>query len=142
MTEGSKMMEYRVNAPITTDQFIALLEASTLAERRPVHDRDCMEGMINNSNLTVSAWFQDQLVGIARCMTDFHYACYLSDIAVSRQHQKKGIGKRLIAVSRQQLGPHCKLVLIAAPAAEAFYRHIGFSHIPRCWMMAADDDLI
>lgn len=75
-------IEYKINAPITADQFIDLLARSTLGERRPIHDIECMEGMIANSNLTVSAWERDSLIGIARSMTDFHYACYLSDLAV------------------------------------------------------------
>ena len=38
-------IEYKVNAPITSDQFIELLCESTLGERRPIDDRDCIEGM-------------------------------------------------------------------------------------------------
>ena len=49
-------IEYKINEKITTDDFIELLKNSTLGERRPVNDRSCMEGMISNSNLTVSAW--------------------------------------------------------------------------------------
>ncbi|HEY7883547.1 MAG TPA: GNAT family N-acetyltransferase, partial [Cellvibrionaceae bacterium] len=115
-------IEYKINQSITTDEFIALLNASTLGERRPVDDRECMEGMILNSNLTVSAWHKGQLVGIARSVTDFHYACYLSDLAVSAEHQKSGIGKRLQVLTQEQLGPKCKLILIAAPAANQYYQ--------------------
>ena len=68
-----------------------------------------MEGMISNSNLTVSAWDSEKLVGISRCMTDFHYACYLSDLAVSEQYQKMGIGKQLQILTQKQLGPRCRL---------------------------------
>ena len=75
-------IDYKINEPVSTDQFIGLLESSSLGKRRPIQDRECMEGMITNSNLIVSAWDSDQLVGIARSMTDFHYACYLSDLAV------------------------------------------------------------
>ena len=74
-------IEYKVNAPVTSDQFIELLSESTLGERRPIDDRDCMEGMVKNSNLMVTAWNDGKLIGIARSMTDFHYACYLSDLA-------------------------------------------------------------
>lgn len=88
-------IEYKINEPITTEQFMALLKASTLGERRPVEDRECMEGMISNSNLIVSAWHNGEFVGIARSVTDFHYACYLSDLAVNKEHQQSGIGKQL-----------------------------------------------
>lgn len=131
-------IEYKINHPITTDQFISLLADSTLGERRPIQDRDCMAGMISNSNLTVSAWDSEKLVGISRCMTDFHYACYLSDLAVSEKYQKLGIGKRLQILTQDQLGPRCKLILIAAPAANSYYEHIGFSNNPRCWVLERD----
>lgn len=129
------MIEYKVNAPVSPDQFIALLDASTLGERRPMDDRSCMEGMVANSNLMVSAWDGDTLVGIARSMTDFHYACYLSDLAVHRDYQKSGIGRKLQALTLQQLGPRCKLILIAAPAAQNYYAPLGYQRNERCWVL-------
>src|SRR5690554_3506424 len=134
-------IEYKINEPVTTDQFIELLVNSTLGERRPIDDRHCMEGMISNSNLTVSAWFGSKLIGIARSMTDFHYACYLSDLAVSKNHQKSGIGKQLQILTQEQLGPKCKLILIAAPSANQYYEHIGFNHNPRCWVLERDSSI-
>ena len=128
-------IEYKVNSPLTTDQFIHLLHESTLGERRPVEDRECMEGMIKNSNLVVTAWDSEKLVGIARSMTDFHYACYLSDLAVDKNYHKQGIGKELQNITQKQLGPKCKLILIAAPAANSYYEHIGFTNNQRCWVL-------
>jgi GNAT superfamily N-acetyltransferase len=126
---------YKHNTNITADQFIDLLNNSTLGERRPVADRECMEGMINNSNLMLSAWLGDQLVGIARSLTDFHYTCYLSDLAVSKDVQKRGIGKELQRLTQEQLGPHCKLILLAAPLANEYYAPLGYQHNPRCWIL-------
>ena len=134
-------IEYKINEKISTDQFIELLKNSTLGERRPIADRDCMEGMISNGNLTVSAWDGDKLVGISRCVTDFHYACYLSDLAVSKTHQKRGIGKELQRLTQSQLGPKCKLILIAAPAANKYYEYIGFANNERCWVLERDSTI-
>ena len=134
-------IEYKINEPITTDQFIDLLANSTLGERRPVDDRQCMEGMISNSNLTVSAWHNGSLVGMARSVTDFHYACYLSDLAVSKEHQKSGIGKQLQVITQEQLGSKCKLILIAAPSANSYYEHIGFTNNPRCWVLNRESSI-
>ena len=75
------------------------------------------------------------MIGIARSITDFHYACYLSDLAVSKSYQKKGIGKQLQIMTQEQLGPKCKIILIAAPAANEYYEHLGFTNNPRCWML-------
>ena len=134
-------IEYKINAPVSTDQFISLLRASTLGERRPIDDRECMEGMVKNSNLMVTAWHGEELIGIARSMTDFHYACYLSDLAVHMKYQRNGIGKKLQVKTQQQLGPNCKLILVAAPAANSYYEHIGFTNNQRCWVLERDKSI-
>jgi len=128
-------IEYEINVSVSTDQFIDLLRESTLGERRPIEDRECMDGMVKNSNLQVTAWDGVKLIGIARSMTDFHYACYLSDLAVDKKYQKGGIGKELQTITQEQLGPKCKLILIAAPAANSYYEHIGFTSNQRCWVL-------
>ena len=132
---------YKINSDVSVDQFIGLLTASTLAKRRPVDDRECIEGMIKNSNLIVTAWDDEKLVGIARSMTDFHYACYLSDLAVDKNYQKNRIGKQLQIITQKQLGPKCKLILIAAPASNTYYEHIGFTNNNRCWILNREQNI-
>lgn len=134
-------IEYKINSPVSVDQFISLLRESSLGARRPVADRECMEGMVNNSNLIVTAWHGEKLIGIARSVTDFHYACYLSDLAVNKEYQKEGVGKKLQSLTQEQLGQRCKLILIAAPAANSYYEHIGFKNNERCWMLGRDQKI-
>lgn len=126
---------YKANTAISPDQFLALLKTSTLGERRPIENTKCITGMIENSNLVISAWADNKLIGIARSVTDFHYACYLSDLAVDMAYQKKGIGKKLQILTQAQLGEECKLILIAAPAANEYYAQIGFENNERCWVL-------
>jgi len=132
---------YKINEPVNADQYIELLVKSTLGKRRPIDDRECIKGMLNNSNLTVSAWDGDTLVGFARSMTDFHYACYLSDLAVNKDYQKLGIGKKLQIITQDNLGPKCKLILVAAPEANSYYEHIGFTNNPRSWILGRDQQI-
>jgi len=132
---------YKVNTPISTEQFLSVLRESSLAERRPVDDAACIEGMINNSNLVITAWDGETPVAIARSMTDFHYACYLSDLAVHEKYQNKGIGKKLLSITQQQLGPKCKLILVSAPDANSYYEHIGFTNNERCWILNRDESI-
>lgn len=42
------------------------------------------------------------------------------------------------SVTQQQLGPRCKLILVAAPAANDYYPQRGFTHNPRCWILERD----
>lgn len=134
------MIRYTHEAKLTPEAFIDLLKRSTLAERRPVDDRECISAMLEHGNLLVTAWNdRDELVGIARSVTDFNYCCYLSDLAVDASCQRQGIGRDLIRHTLAHLGPHCKLVLLAAPKAVDYYPHLGFRQHPSVWLVDAAD---
>lgn len=77
--------------------------------------------MYTHANLVVSAWENDQLIGVARSLTDFCYCCYLSDLAVHKTYQNQGIGRELIELTRREIGPESMLLLIAAPSAVDYY---------------------
>lgn len=126
-------IRFEINADINADQFIDILKRSTLGERRPIEDRACIEGMVRNANLTVTAWEGEKLVGIARSVTDFHYACYLSDLAVDVEYQHAGLGRELVSRTQGELGPRCKIRLVSAPAAAGYYPKLGFVQNAQCW---------
>ncbi|MBD1390155.1 GNAT family N-acetyltransferase [Neiella sp. HB171785] len=128
-------LKYRINAPVSVGQFLHVLHQSGLSNRRPVNDLHAINGMLRNSNLVVTAWDQNELVGIARSMTDFHYACYLSDLAVSQDYQGQSVGFNLQVLTQQQLGEHCKLVLLSAPDANDYYPKLGYQPHDKCWVL-------
>jgi len=74
-----------------------------------------------------------RLIGIARALTDFSFCCYLSDLAVDVEYQKQGIGRTLIDHVREASGEETQLILLSAPAAHAYYPHIGFEKIDNGW---------
>lgn len=135
------MIDYRVGVAISPDQFVGILRRSSLAERRPIDDPDCIDGMLRHADLVVTAWQDDLLVGIARSVTDFNYCCYLSDLAVDKDVQHAGIGRELIRKTREQLGPRCTLILLAAPAAADYYPRVGFTRHKSAWVLSPDDPL-
>ncbi|HLF91843.1 MAG TPA: GNAT family N-acetyltransferase [Planctomycetota bacterium] len=130
------MITYRLGNDLDLDQAIDLYRVSTLGERRPVDDRDRMAAMLRNANLVVTAWDGDLLVGLSRALTDFSFVTYLSDLGVRASHQKQGIGKELMRHTQAAGGPKTKRILLAAPAAEAYYPHVGFTRHPQCWMLS------
>ncbi len=136
----SRPISYKIGNDLDLDEVIDLYHASTLGERRPVDDRACMTQMIAEANLVVTAWEGETLVGIARTLTDFCYVAYLADLAVRQSHQRQGIGIELIRQTRAALGPKATIVLLAAPAAEAYYPRIGFSHHPQAWILRPGQD--
>ena len=132
---------YKVNFDSELDQVIQLYHDSTLGDRRPVDDRECMFRMMQEANLIVTAWDNDLLVGISRNLTDFCYIAYLADLAVHESYQKIGIGKELIRRTQAELGTKCRLILLSAPKAAAYYPHIGFSRHPEAWMLAPGEQV-
>jgi GNAT superfamily N-acetyltransferase len=134
-------IEYRLSNALDVDQVIDLYKASTLGARRPVEDRPRFAAMLKNANLVITAWDGEFLVGISRSITDFSYFTYLSDLAVRASHQKQGIGKELIRQTQLHSGPQTTVLLLAAPAAEKYYPHIGFTHHPQAWLLNPEDRL-
>jgi GNAT superfamily N-acetyltransferase len=122
------------------DEVIALYRDSTLGERRPIDDRERWRSVLANSNLVITARDGDLLVGISRCLTDFAYATYLSDLAVRLSHQRQGIGKELIRITQRECHP-ATVILLSAPKAVEYYPHIGMKPHPSCWTLSASESL-
>ena len=117
-------------------EFRDILLRSQLSERRPIDDINCLTGMIEHSDLIVTAWHSRSLVGIARSVTDFHYCCYLSDLAVDVAYQRQGIGRQLIQITQDALGSRCRIILLSAPAATNYYPRLGFERHDQAWVLA------
>ncbi len=101
--------------------------------QRPTEDLDRLARMIQHADLLAGAWVDDVLVGVARGVSDFSYCCYLSDLAVDRAYQRRGIGKALIEHIRKQLGDEVMILLVAAPEAKDYYKPLGFEWVERAW---------
>ena len=128
-------LQYKSGSDLNLDAVIALYTDSTLGERRPVYDRPRMARMLKEANLIITAWDGEYLVGIARSLTDWVYVTYLSDLAVRKAYQRQGIGRELIRRTKEACDPKAMLLLLAAPAAEKYYPHIGFEHHPQAWII-------
>ena len=128
------MIEYKIENGLTAEEFIDVLKASTLAERRPVNEQERIEQMLQHADLIITARENNKLVGVARSVTDFVYCCYLSDLAVDKSYQKSGIGKELIRQTKLAT-PKAKLILLSAPAAINYYPHIGMKPFNYCFVI-------
>lgn len=127
-------------ARLDVDEVLALLHASGLAARRPVHDRELIGAMLRNAGLTIACRAGSRLIGLARSISDFSYVTYLSDIAVAKQHQGEGIGRALI-LATQQAAPTAKIVLLSAPAATSYYPRLGFVRHDSAWVLPPGEPL-
>jgi GNAT superfamily N-acetyltransferase len=134
------VITYRTGNDLDLDIVIELYRSCSLGARRPVDERARMAAMLAHANLVVTAWDGDLAVGIARSLSDFAYATYLSDLAVRESYQRRGIGRELI-LRTQQAGGQARIVLLAAPAAVDYYPRIGLERHDSCWMLGPADVL-
>lgn len=115
-------IRYGIEDDLDPAEFVDILERSGLAARRPVDEPERIRAMVENANLTVCA--RDDrgvLVGVSHAVTDFAFCCYLSDIAVDRALQGRGIGGELIRRTHEAAGGEpVTLLLLSAPAAMAY----------------------
>jgi len=124
---SEKEIKYQIGIIPDSAQIIAVYNSSGIT--RPTHDAERIQKMYLNSNLVISAWIEEELIGISRALTDFCYACYLSDLAVKKEFQALGVGKKLIQLTQNQIGEQTALLLLAAPSAMTYYPKIGFEKI-------------
>lgn len=118
---------YRSDITPAIDVIIAVYDSSGI--NRPTYDKERIAKMYANSNLVVTAWDENLLVGISRSLTDFCFCCYLSDLAVRKEYQKLGIGKKLISITKEKIGEQCMLLLLSAPTAMEYYPKVGFEKV-------------
>lgn len=130
--------EYELEHDLSVNDFVDVLRRSTLGERRPIEDRERIQGMLKQADVIVTARVEGRLVGVSRAITDFHFCTYLSDLAVDVAFQRRGIGQELVRRTHETAGVETTLILLAAPAARAYYPHIGFEPHDSCWILSKE----
>jgi GNAT superfamily N-acetyltransferase len=111
----------------------ALYAASPL--RRPIHDSDRIRRMFEGSNVVISAYAGERLVGLLRGWTDFVYDGYVCDLAIHPAYQNAGVGRRLLELA-QGLGEGIRWVLLASPIARDYYAHLGWEKVDNGWSLS------
>ena len=93
---------YALEPNLDPEAFIDVLVRSSLAERRPVDEPEMIRSMLEHADVIVTARVAGLLVGISRAITDFSYCTYLSDLAVDRAFQRRGIGRELVRSTHEE----------------------------------------
>jgi GNAT superfamily N-acetyltransferase len=125
-------IEYKTNIPIDARDIIELYCDAGLP--RPIDDAARIEKMFAGSNLVISAWTGDELIGISRSLTDFAWCCYLADLAVRKDFQKVGVGRRLVELTREAIGKNSMVLLLSVPGAMNYYPKIGMELVENAFI--------
>lgn len=122
---------YRSDLTPATEQVIALYNKAALP--RPTDDFERIKKMFENSDLIITAWDEDKLVGVCRTITDWVWSSYLADLAVDPDYKQSGIGKKMIDITREKVTEQSMILLLSVPTAMEYYPKVGFSKEDRAF---------
>ena len=122
---------YAQEQALSAADYIAVLGSTYMGERRPIGNVARVTRMLAGSNVIVTARDADgAIVGVLRGISDGEWVCYVADLVVHADYQRKGIGTGMLDECKRILGPGMGIVLVAYPEAEAYYRKIGMGEMP------------
>ena len=99
---------------------------------RPVDDVERIHRMYEGSNLVLTAWHSEKLVGVLRGWHDGAYDGYVCDLAVLPAYQKLGVGRELLQRTID-INPDIQWVLRASKIAERYYKRLDWKAIENGW---------
>ena len=122
--------DYRVVPEVPAiDDYLRLRVAAGLSAKK----REGATIGLPNTWFGVTLMFQDQAIGMGRIIGDGGTAFQIVDIAIEPAHQRKGLGKRIMAALMEQLAttaPEGAYVsLIADGDAQFLYAQYGFEAV-------------
>ena len=87
-----------------------------------------LERAVQNSSFVLAARSNNQLVGLARVLSDDVSIMYLQDILVSPMYQRNGVGRELLERCLERFAHVRQKVLLTdnRPEQKAFYGALGF----------------
>lgn len=94
-------------------------------------DPDVLKAAVDGSTHVVTARFGDDLLGLARVVSDGASIAYLQDVLVRPELQREGVGKALVSAALEPFGHVRQQVLLTddEPGQRAFYESLGWSEI-------------
>jgi len=105
-----------------------LLENNTFwAKNRTIKD---LKKCLANSDVIVSLWVRDEIVGFGRALTDGIYRGVLWDIVIDQNYQGKGFGKLIVnnLLSSKEI-KNTKKIYLMTTNKKLFYSQMDFKEV-------------
>ena len=85
---------------------------------------------IANSDVVISLWLNQEIVGFGRGLSDGVYRGVLWDIVIDQQHQGKGFGKLIVnnLLNAKQI-KHTKKIYLMTTNKKNFYSQVNFKEV-------------
>ncbi|WP_390253709.1 GNAT family N-acetyltransferase [Brenneria goodwinii] len=111
----------------------ALLRRAGLGDREAVKLKQAYQ----NSQFYWLGYAGNQIIATARAISDFTYASYLADVAISPEYQGRGYGNLLMNEIMATLSQYGKTFIYSVPDKIGFYKKYGY-HVLETGMVYAN----
>lgn len=115
---------YVLNAVLSAEELVSLFRA---VEWSSAEHPEALEQAMRNSHKVVSAWADDELIGLANSISDGFMAAYVPYVAVRPEWQGKGVGREMMRRLLAEYESFPRVALIAYDEAAGFYERCGMS---------------
>jgi len=119
----------RTDPPVSPHAVKALWDLVPWSRGR---DPESVMRAIQGSELVVTAWDEERLVGTCRVITDGVYYATLWDVIVHPDYRGQGIGTRLVEAALEPFRHRgfSYIALYSVQGVEPFYERLGFKRHP------------
>lgn len=113
----------------TRDELVALYDA--VGWTSYTTDPEVLEAAVEGSTRVVTARYGDDLLGLARVISDGASIAYLQDVLVRPELQREGVGRALVQAAMEPFASCRQKVLLTddEPRQAAFYESLGYAEI-------------
>lgn len=125
-------IKYTLNGAVDIEELKELFQSAGL--HRP-EDSLSLRKMLIHAKLIVTARHQNQLVGIARALTDFSSCCFLSEVAVRQEYEQRNIASKMLDLIRKEVEEDCDLIMLVPPGQEERSKELGFTKAENLFMI-------
>lgn len=115
--------------------------AASVMERAPLSTREPhkIQAAFENSDLVCFAWVDNELVGMARALSDGVFQSVIYDLCILPEHQNKHLGNRIMQALIKRLDTP-SVVLWSVPGKEGFYARLGFKPMLTAMTLVEDPE--
>ncbi|WP_436895436.1 GNAT family N-acetyltransferase [Mammaliicoccus sciuri] len=93
------------------------------------HDNEKIENIFHNSSHVVIVKNYDEVIAIARALSDGVFNAAIYDVVVKKTYQQKGISRKMIEILLEDLKQISCIHLISTTGNEKLYRKLGFKKL-------------
>jgi len=97
------------------------------AQGRTIND---LKKCLGNSDVVISIWFDNEIVGFGRALSDGVFRGVLWDIVIDKDHQGKGYGKLIVSnLLNAKMLKNTRKIYLMTTNKKLFYSQLDFKEV-------------